>query len=83
MLVRVVVIIALVSSCLGFERDENYYSDGNETIVNLLLKTMELSDYKMPPVDNLGLATKKKLTKAVRDDFQIFQITSSSSVGKY
>lgn len=54
MLIKSAVFLAILSACLGFERDENYYINENDTIVNLFLKTMDLSDYKIPPADNLG-----------------------------
>lgn len=54
MLLKLSVFLAIFSACKGFEGDENYYINENDTIVNLFLKTMELSDYKIPPADNLG-----------------------------
>ena len=53
-IIKALTFLAFVNICVGFERDENYLYSGNETIVETFLKTMELSDYKMPSVDHLG-----------------------------
>lgn len=53
-LIKAIVTLALVSVTVGFERDENYFHNENETIVELFFKTMDISDYKVPQVDSLG-----------------------------
>lgn len=55
MLTKALAILAtLANICSGFERDENYYNNENETIVDIFARTMDLSDYKVPAVDHLG-----------------------------
>ena len=54
MLFKVVTSLAIVSICCGFERDEKFINNENETIVRIFTRTMRISDYKVPDVDNLG-----------------------------
>lgn len=55
MLVKSLAILATLANIgAGFERDENYYNNENETIVEIFARTMDLSDYKVPAVDHLG-----------------------------
>lgn len=49
------ILAALANIGSGFERDENYYNNENETIVDIFARTMDLSDYKVPAVDHLGV----------------------------
>lgn len=55
MLKKAVVIIAFLNICAAFKHDENYISSENESLVDLYMRTMDLSDFKIPAVDNLGL----------------------------
>lgn len=59
MFTKALVIIAFVNICTGFERDENYHTSENETIVDFYVRTMDLSDYKVPAVDHLGFTLNK------------------------
>lgn len=54
MLIKCFAIVALVKICAGFGRDENYYHNENDTLVELFWKTMDLTDYNAPSVDKLG-----------------------------
>jgi hypothetical protein len=55
MLIKTLATLAIAAGiCCGFERDENYYRNENETIVDVFLRTMKITDYKVPAVDNLG-----------------------------
>lgn len=54
MLLKVVASFVVVSICCGFQRDERFKSNENETIVNIFTQTMKISHYKVPQVDNLG-----------------------------
>lgn len=54
MLIKVVAIVACLNICLGFKRDENYNSNENATLVDIFVRTMDLSDYKVPTVDSTG-----------------------------
>lgn len=55
MLIKVVAILAISNVCWGFKRDERYNNYENETIVDIFVRTMDLSDYKVPAVDHSGL----------------------------
>lgn len=63
MLMKALVTVAIVNICAGFERDENYYTSENETIVDFFVRTMDLSDYKVPAVDHLGFISNKFFQK--------------------
>lgn len=55
MLMKALAILAALATIgHGFERDENYYNNENETIADIFARTMDLSDYKVPAVDHLG-----------------------------
>lgn len=54
MLLRVVAYLAIANICCGFERDEKFINNENETIVSIFTRSMRISDYKVPDVDNLG-----------------------------
>jgi hypothetical protein len=54
MLIKVIATLAVANICCGFERDEKYNSNDSETTLDIFLRTMKISDYKVPEVDNLG-----------------------------
>jgi hypothetical protein len=55
MIIKTLTTLALVVSCLGFEREESFRNYENDTIVDLFLRSMKLSDYLRPSVDRLGV----------------------------
>lgn len=40
--------------CCGFEQNKTHSNNKNETVMDIFLRTMEITDYKVPDVDNLG-----------------------------
>lgn len=55
MLMKVVVtLVVLVTCCCAYEKDENYLDNEDESIVELLMRDMKLSDYKVPEIDSEG-----------------------------
>lgn len=53
-IMKAVAMFAFISICSGFERDDKYHNNENETLVDTFVRTMELSDFKVPPVDHAG-----------------------------
>lgn len=53
-MIKLFVIVLILNFCFALERNENYNTNENETIVDTFLRTMRISDYKVPDVDNLG-----------------------------
>lgn len=74
MLIEIIAIVAIVARCSGYERDENYYINENDTIVNIFVKTMDLSDYKVPAVDSIGLSFIAKMMIKCYRYFKSFRL---------
>jgi hypothetical protein len=53
-IVSSIAIFAIAKCCWGYDRDENYQNNENDTILDILLRKMELSDYIKPEIDQLG-----------------------------
>jgi hypothetical protein len=53
-MLKIFTALAIVAVCRGFERDEKFVNNENETIASVFMRTMRISDFKQPNVDNLG-----------------------------
>jgi len=63
MIINAGAILAFVNVCLGFARDQKYHNNENDTLLDLFVKTMDISDYKVPAVDSLGWNNKNFLAQ--------------------
>lgn len=53
-MLKILAVVAIATVCRGFERDEKFVNNENETIASVFMRTMKISDFKVPNVDNLG-----------------------------
>jgi hypothetical protein len=53
MLIKTVTLVTLVVNvCIAYEKDENWHSDENESLISLFTRKTTLFDYKVPDLDH-------------------------------
>jgi hypothetical protein len=50
----VLMLCLLLEACIAVESDDNYIHHQNEALYQVYLRTMRLSDYKVPEIDSPG-----------------------------
>lgn len=66
-LINAFAIVLFISLCSGFERDENFHINDDKNILNCFFKRMNLSEYKMPPIDTTGFIFNANFTEHIHE----------------
>lgn len=59
---RILILLGVALSCNGLRWDENYDLGENMTLIDVFMKSMELSDYRVPNIGEMekGLKVNEK-----------------------